>query len=218
MKPIIGADLPTSDYFKKVVPFYNSTGKLLTPAELGCALSHISIYKKVIDNNCGAIIFESDIVPTKKQLESASALCMNTTADFIHLGWHPDVDHGRYFKGSKSINAEMYKVDTSQGFYGAFAYFISEKMASELLDYHKISIKLADSWARFFLTSDIVPYFYPIFMHPPTRNEMHEERLALSQNVHSLSAKNIKVMVKKLLIQKLAILKFWNKSIVPPNK
>lgn len=217
VEPIIGAKLSTTEYFSKVLPFYNETGKLLSPSELGCALSHISIYKQIIARKEGGIIFEADIIPTKEELEIAKNLCLSTTADFIHLGWHPDIRYGRFFKGKKSSKLNMYKVETSKEFYGAFSYYISEKMALALIEYHKESIKLADSWSRFFMCFKITPYFQPIFMHPPARSEMHKERMAVSQNVHKLSRKNIFFLIIKLIRQKISPLKFWNKPIVPPE-
>lgn len=215
VEPILGALLSSTAYFSKVLPYYNQSGKLLTPAELGCALSHISIYNTIKDIGEGAIIFEADIEPSAAQLRGAIGFCSKTDADFLHMGWHPDVENNVYFKGSKTRENNLYVIEPQHNFYGAFAYFVSVRMAKELIKYHSNSIKLADSWATFFLQSDVLPLFYPIFTHPPSRNEMHQERIQLSYQVYSLSAGSLMFYIKKLFFQKLALLKFWKKSIKP---
>lgn len=213
VNPIFGSKFSSVVYFNHILPAYNSSGKLLSPSELGCALSHISIYKKIIEADQPAIIFESDIIPSDKALKRAIKLCENSNVEFIHLGRHPSTAYGTFFKGTKAETLNLFIVDPARDFYGAFAYYITTKTAKELLKYHAESIKLADSWASFFLTSTITPYHLPLFNHPPTRNEMHEERLSVSGTVYSLSPTSLAFFMRKFFAQKLSFFKFWNKSI-----
>ncbi len=84
--PTFGAKFSSLEYFNHILPTYNKTGKLLSPSELCCALSHIRIYHKIIQENEPAIILESDIEPSAASLTKALTLCALTNIDFIHLG------------------------------------------------------------------------------------------------------------------------------------
>ena len=45
---VIGAQLPTAEYFKLAVA---GRKKALSPAELGCTLSHVTAFKDFLDSN-----------------------------------------------------------------------------------------------------------------------------------------------------------------------
>ncbi len=65
IEPILGSKLTAELYFESIIHRYNKTGKILSPAELGCSLSHLSIYQKILKNDKPAIILESDILTSK---------------------------------------------------------------------------------------------------------------------------------------------------------
>jgi len=94
IKAVYGHDL-SSEYIEKITDKVKSIeliGRELTPSEIGCALSHISVYEKMIRDNIEiAIIFEDDITIEKdffNILESIDKLPKDWES--ILLGHYPD--------------------------------------------------------------------------------------------------------------------------------
>lgn len=201
--PVLGRAIPALEYFELVLPGYNHTGKLLTPGEVGCALSHICVYKKIVEFDTPALIFESDVDLRLDELEQAKELCSRSKADFIHLGWHPGVRHGRYFSVKKCRGKDEAAVDHLNEFYGAFAYFVTPRLAAALIDFHSSSLNRADAWAIFFDHCDYEPYFAGIFWHPEERAELASERALVNPAVYSLKFVSIIRYLKMLARQKL---------------
>ncbi|WP_199457431.1 MULTISPECIES: glycosyltransferase family 25 protein [unclassified Marinobacter] len=191
VSPIMGAQLDAKTYFNYVTKRYNKYGKLSSPSEVGCTLTHISIYELILAQNMSAIILESDIVPTADELKMSLQKCNNATVDFIHLGWHPFVHHGVFFKGKYSKNLKLFRINPYSDFHGTFAYFITPNAAKYLLTLHKEDFLPADSWANFFFNFPITPYFFPIFTHPKHRGQIQSERISLSSKVYSLQLSNV---------------------------
>ncbi len=202
IKPINGYTLEANDYFKKTLSWYNQTGKLCTPGEIGCSLSHISIYEKIVLSNRAGLIFESDISPTEAELSEANDIISSSSVDFIHLGWHPSIYLSNFFKGNFVKQLGIYKINPFTNFHGAYSYYVTPRCAGELLSFHKKAIRKADTWDVFFAESKIIPYFYPVFAHPPVRTDLGVERLQVNNSVYSLKIDNIIFFCKKIYNQK----------------
>jgi len=64
MEVVIGVDgmsMPASEYYDHLVKSLTRHGKILSPAELGCALSHVAIMRRFIASSAEiAVVFEED--------------------------------------------------------------------------------------------------------------------------------------------------------------
>lgn len=176
IQPVMGGELPAAEYFQHMVSYVSSHGDLIAPGELGCALSHISIYRRIVECGRGALILEADMNASGEQLTQARALCAKFGADFVHLGWHPKVLDGRGFYARRCGDDGLWQIDPRIGFVGAFAYYVSPSAARELLGFHEPYPRKADAWADFFRISSITPYFHGIFFHPLERGSLTTER------------------------------------------
>ena len=194
--PVMGGELPASEYFSKILPVFNKRGQILSPGEVGCTLAHLGLYKTIVENDQPAIILENDIAPTADELVTARMFCAAAGKDFVHLGWHPNRLRGIFFFG-KSIakfgKHTLFQLDPSINMYGTYAYFVTPKAAGELLAFHQPELAKADSWARFFAGSDIVPYFAGVFEHPDDRGSLQSER-----------TKIIPVSLRAIILRKIA--------------
>jgi glycosyl transferase family 25 len=203
--PVNGPKLYAKDFFEKSVEWYNKSGKLISPSEAGCTLSHLSIYEKIVSSQRPALILETDITATEEQMQKVKEITQNLEVDFIHLGWHPSIFSGTYFKGKFDSKLGLYQVNPYSNFHGTYAYYITPRCAKELLAFHKTAFRKADSWAIYFAETTIIPYFYPIFTHPPARrgidndmdNDMDNERLKVNRRVYSIDQANIIFFIKK---------------------
>lgn len=216
ISPIIGATLPAKDYFEKILPLYNFSGKLLSPGEIGCTLTHIEIYKKIIDKNKPAMIFENDIEVTKELLDQAIEVC--DTLDFVHLGWHPDVYANTFFYGVKS-NKRLFLINHLVNFHGTYSYFITPKIAKALLAFHEKAINKADNWGDFFSQNkEFKAYFSGIFSHPKRNGDENSEifssRAKINQKIYYFSWPFITRKMIKNILQSISKLPVISKPII----
>ncbi|GHD98571.1 hypothetical protein U879_10090 [Defluviimonas sp. 20V17] len=176
MAPVIGAELPTLAYFTHILGNFRDTGELLAPAEVGCALSHLSVYEEIVRSGRAAIILEEDISPRRDQLVAALDFAAQTRLPFVHLGWHPQARRGVYFLGRHDARASAILVDPARHFFGAFAYYLSPAAARELLAFQTETLRKADYWSLFFDSASFAPYFRPFFTHPEARGALDGQR------------------------------------------
>lgn len=205
IEPVSGPNLLASRYFNYAVKRYNNFGKLLSPSEVGCTLSHLSIYKQLVNAESAALIFESDIEVTEKQLLKAISISEVSGVDFLHLGWHPNVYYGKYFRGRCLRDEPFWEVDHLNDFYGAFAYYITPKIAKDLISFHE-NLNRADAWAHFFHEKNYKAYFYGIFWHPRARGQLNSERDCVSSSVYNVKPRSLTSYLSFFLRQKLVLL------------
>ncbi len=118
-------------------------GRELLLGEIGCALSHLNIYQKMLDDNIScAVIFEDDAI-IKSNFANSIELILNRNLDWdlILLG------HNKGFKLSSEIssiksNWGVKKLDKKtsigrivRGGLGCYGYMINQEGAKKLLSY-----------------------------------------------------------------------------------
>lgn len=123
------------DFYKK----YNS--KKLTLAEVGCAMSHIKIYEKIVNENLsGAIILEDDAI-ISQHFKEIVFNAINKSSPNCELLF---IDHGKVksypFKKTLPENYKLAKYrspskNSKRCIIYATAYFLSLNGAKKLLDY-----------------------------------------------------------------------------------
>lgn len=106
-------------------------GKDLSRGEIGCALSHVEFYRKVVEDNAPGFIFEDDVVLTadvKKALEKiASFLSVAKSPCLVQLpGLERDMPR---YKGD-CVSEAFVKVSSAMGTY---AYGVNPAAAALLL-------------------------------------------------------------------------------------
>jgi hypothetical protein len=174
--PVIGAEMGTLAYFDHILANFRDTGELLAPAEVGCALSHLSVYAEIKRRGRPGIILEEDMSPGRDQLAAALDFAARTDLPFVHLGWHPQAEQGVYFLGRHDPQAGAIRVEPARSFFGAFAYLVSPTAAGELLEFQTTALRKADYWSLFFDSASFAPYFRPFFAHPEARGNLDSQR------------------------------------------
>ncbi|MFW1844304.1 glycosyltransferase family 25 protein [Acinetobacter pittii] len=170
---VIGAQLSTAEYFKLAVA---GRKKVLSPAELGCTLSHVSVFKDFLaSDEQYACIFEDDAICLNdidlNDLEAQVAALNLQECFFLSMG-------GIQLKSSKSVRGtflenkinqtpvlKLHPVYFGRLFY-TYAYIIDRKMAELLIRYHKTP-KGCDHWSQI-RDYDASCQFYATFLfdHP----------------------------------------------------
>jgi hypothetical protein len=178
IEPIMGDLLLARDYFLYVIKRYSETGKLMAPRVVGCALSHISALNEIINSNQPGVILEEDIEVEDLHFDLLAKL-NSIGADFIQLGVHPNELKGIFYRGHKIEDENIYLLNKNQTIQGAFAYYITPKAASYVVQHQLVCLKEADLWNEFFIDTEIEVYFYKIFFHPSVRGDLNKQRLLI---------------------------------------
>lgn len=132
--------------------------RALTYGEIGCSLSHLKIYKDMLDKDIPwAIIFEDDISvkspfydvllnnidkfnPNDLYILGAQeGLACN---DYVILSNKNSINLNDFIKFNKTIDSERY-------IYRTAAYLISKKVAENILNFTEKKFCLADDWSCF---------------------------------------------------------------------
>ena len=157
---IKGGEISAKAYFEQAV---KGRSKPLTPAELGCSLSHVEALKSFLaTDDRYALIFEDDaIIPknmTINKLESALDKMVWTENTLLSLG-------GIQMKECLKVRGEIKDsnfldqrlLEVIPDFYHrvnyAMAYIVDRTMACTLINYHQ-PIRKADDWSYLFDFND----------------------------------------------------------------
>jgi hypothetical protein len=158
--PVWGDRLTAQEYYNYMKRRVEFSRRLILPGELGCALAHVEAYCRILDEGSGGVIFEEDVFFTKVQLDEISNVINNLERpDFINFSIYKH----RFRK--KKMRNNLYVADTSSGFWGASAYYLSPRMAVYLIEKQRNFIDIADNWQEVFIGGGFIPFYYPIFVH-----------------------------------------------------
>ncbi len=192
--PVWGREMSAQEYFNFMRPRVEAARRLLLPSELGCALAHYEAYKRICRANRPAMIFEDDILFDAEHLQKIS--------DVVTEIGHPDfVQFARYrhpFRKTE-IKAGTHVADTSQGFWGAAAYYASPQMARYLKQRHSRYVDLADNWQEFFVGCEYIPFYAPVFEHSGENTNIGEERFS-AQNPSLFSGIKLRLMRRRMTL------------------
>jgi glycosyl transferase family 25 len=127
-----------SNYFK------NQRKRNLSRGEIGCALSHLKIYKHIIDNDIEyALIFEDDIdilsESVLKEILFTDSLIKNKNWDLLQLGYYQkfNTEYAETFVSFKKdqLIENVYMARPAIFCSSTFAYVIRKNAASILFEY-----------------------------------------------------------------------------------
>lgn len=118
----------------------------LAPAEIGCALSHISVYRKMIENNIPyALILEDDALLSTDLPQVLADLPgkLNQLESHIVILSHVP----RYQKHTiRALNNQFKLAKSYKSIGGAYGYFLTQAAAQAMLNYLYPVWSVADKW------------------------------------------------------------------------
>jgi glycosyl transferase family 25 len=139
-----------SDYLKDILYYryqYISSDTKLTSGEIGCFLSHVLLWKKIINENISpALILEDDIILTENFHHYVS--CTIPDYDVIFLGHCDDSGYGKgqVVKKIPLNDSKELSVVTAKSPACTHAYLVTKRGVNRMLNYldQKISKKPID--------------------------------------------------------------------------
>lgn len=217
---------------------YKSTGKILdrefppTPGEIGCTLSHIKTYEKIVNLNIDwACILEDDVILDQRfSIFFKGFSSDNLDQDSIYiLGGQEGLFESEITKSIRNFyiigSQKFCKTIKSEGvIYRTCCYMLNIKLAKKMLNLYDGDFILADDWNYLVKNNYIKSIYISDFVAHPldlTNSLIEHERLA-SEKMILDNKKNIlfkincgltpyKSRIKKLLL-KLYVLYFERKK------
>jgi len=126
----------------------NLIGRRLLPGEIGCALSHLKAWQKLIDLNLeGAFIFEDDILFNEGSKLSDVLYLKNLPCNEANL-FLLSPESEKLYKPIKSLSTTKTQVFQSKKTALACGYYINQKAAKNLISYFNLIHHPIDWWAK----------------------------------------------------------------------
>lgn len=212
---IDGRNITSTEYFKLVRPNLYENNRLLSPAEVGCALTHMQVYEKIIQENTPAIILEDDVIGDDEALEKAIAIAKKTKPDeVIFLGGYDHIKEAKnvYLKANPEQNGTnpVYDVDKLSYIYlgSACCYAMGANAARVIFNSQKQVLKLADSWYKNTLNSNVQFKFTQLLRHPALYNAFLNNSAIEIQRKSLTYKKTYKLFAESVLLNfKLGLIK-----------
>lgn len=167
---ILGVDgrkLSSIDYYNLGV---KKSFPPLSPAELGCTLSHVKALKQFLESeNDYALVLEDDVL-FKEKIDFDEIDLKPLGTNFIFLLGGINLTLCKKIRGKDFLLNKMNILKVNKKFrrflYYTMGYIIDREAAKNVISYHENSCKKADDWAGFSEIYDTQFYIADILDHP----------------------------------------------------
>lgn len=173
---VMGGNLLAGEYYNYVCKNYNQTQRILSPAEVGCALSHFNICQSIINDQAAAIVFEDDIMGNDPALEQAKEIAQNIAPNqVVILGGMNGLPEEKLLKfinkdpsSSAGPLAGVKKIEPlAYPYLGrTCCYILGPEAAAIIAKKQESCLFVADAWGRFAEDSALDFYYINLFDHP----------------------------------------------------
>lgn len=148
----------------------------LTVGEVGCALSHSSIYDGIPDHCDYVLILEDDVIPLRDndlrfgfggEIERGELMLLGVSSKREWLAAKRSKEEIR------KLGVDWVQLDIFSIFFlrGTFSYLLSRDTAKDILAVQRNELQVADAWWHFFKKGAIKKVFYSeFFKHPEVTN------------------------------------------------
>lgn len=164
-----GRAMSAKEYYGYALPGLEAYGRLLSPSEVGCSLSHVRAYEEFLKSDAQfALILEDDVIGDESGIKKAFETAAKMDAGSALVCGAQDGLEGRFSAFGKKLDEDFWLVSKrSYGtIYRAAAYVLDRRAAEKILQTHKKALCVADFWQILLLKNGLKMYFSDIFAHP----------------------------------------------------
>ena len=164
-----GRAMSAKEYYGYALPSLEAYGRLLSPSEVGCSLSHVRAYEEFLKSGASfALILEDDVIGDESGIKKAFETAAKMDAGSALICGAQDGLEGRFSAFGKKLDEDFWLVSKrSYGtIYRAAAYVLDRRAAEKILQTHKKALCVADFWQILLLKNGLKMYFSDIFAHP----------------------------------------------------
>lgn len=181
-----GKELPTDQYYNFAV---KNSFPPLSPAELGCTLSHLQIIENFLNTDANyAFIFEDDII-LKDNLNFDEKLDFLGENFIFSLGGIElslcNKARGTHLK-NKYNNRKIMKINklSFRFLYYTMGYVIDRVAAKKILEYHQDYCKKADDWVGFLERNPTTSFYVTDMIIHPDLNDISTKNSLIGATRH----------------------------------
>ena len=164
-----GRAMSAKEYYGYALPSLEAYGRLLSPSEVGCSLSHARAYEEFLKSDASfALILEDDVIGDESGIKKAFETAARMDAGSALICGAQDGLEGRFSAFGKKLDEDFWLVSKrSYGtIYRAAAYVLDRRAAEKILQTYKKALCVADFWQILLLKNGLKMYFSDIFAHP----------------------------------------------------
>ncbi|PHM44705.1 glycosyltransferase family 25 protein [Xenorhabdus miraniensis] len=174
----------SDEQIKKICPDFNKI--YLTLGEVGCSMSHLNVYKKIIDNNIPiSLVLEDDVIFDNNLTAVLSSLEKDPQA----LSSNPFVfllnKTNEYFDSFKKPLTDEHTIVNVIDSAGAFGYILNLAAAKNLYQYLQPVRFVADEW-KIFREHNVIK-LKGIIPPPITHSSPHSLNSSIGERKYSLT-------------------------------
>lgn len=191
-----GRIITAEQYFRLVKHSYAKYARIMTPSEVGCALSHKNVWEHFLKSEAKyALIFEDDVIGNDSDINTVLRLLalinQKISPYFVWLCGGMDGLPTNKVLCRKTPVCGVFEIPTvsRRYVYRTVSYVISHESARVLLAKQSSDLHLADDWQRLLARSGLKLFYSHIFHHPVERtlSEIERERT----EVQNVTRKNV---------------------------
>lgn len=164
-----GRAMSAKEYYGYALASLEAYGRLLSPSEIGCSLSHVRAYEEFLKSDAKfALILEDDVIGDENGVKKAFETAAKMDEGSVLICGAQDGLEGRFSAFGKKLEDDFWLVSKrSYGtIYRAAAYVLDRRAAETVLQTHKKALCVADFWRILLLQNGLKMYFSDIFAHP----------------------------------------------------
>ncbi|CAD7289696.1 hypothetical protein LMG7974_01774 [Campylobacter majalis] len=173
-----GRELDAKAYYSHINTSFKAYGRLLTPSEVGCTLSHMIAYERFLQSGAEyALILEDDVIGDEAMINQAFLLAKNMDKNSVLICGCQDGLNDRFSAFAKRTQ-HMYEVSpySYKCIYRTASYIITQNSAKAILNTHKNAINTTDVWEYLLDKNGLKMYFADIFSHPLDLSDSNIEK------------------------------------------
>ncbi len=190
--PVWAKDMPATRYFALIHDLWTRGDRPLTPAEVGCALAHVSVLERVVESGICGLILEADMPLAAGQVAWLHhTLAKQPDLDFLHL----QAETMFPLRGRLRDDG-LFLADCDWDLSGGAAYLVSPRFAAVLVALQRKRLMRADDWRDFFAQDPTPPLHFPLFSGMAEGSTIEAER-------RTLQSSRLLPLVKRRLAQRL---------------
>lgn len=181
---VYGKSLNVDTYYQRTASHYSQTGKLLSPGELGCIMSHENSLKAFLESdNKYALILEDDVIGTDIEISKIKNIAAKIKGEcFIHCGGMDGRGSEKYIYGYRTdIDETIYTLSkfSYRHLWRACCYIVDKNTAKKLLDIYSSNLVAADHWNIILNKINTNTYVANLLHHPIelTNSNLENDRL-----------------------------------------
>lgn len=202
IEAVDGRKINSEEYFHTMLSHYQRRERLISPTELGCALSHISALRQFLASpKRFALILEDDISGNDEAIRKILQITPNLDDDSIFIcGGQEGLPSRNYLIGDRTPISHLYKLSkfSYEFIMRTCCYTVTRQTAKLILSKQESNISIADDWKFLLHGEKVNVYLANLLQHPTDLSDSKIEReRALSRS--QIARKRTKIFSKLFL-------------------